>query len=118
MIDTKFDLSVGASGVVKGLVKARSVVISGLIEGHVACDKLEILPEGRLVGDLICSEFVVEPGGKFIGQRHQLAEGGRVLSMNDVMDSKEHERLLDFAGLHEEPLDKQDYLVVEHRAKE
>jgi cytoskeletal protein CcmA (bactofilin family) len=97
------------------LIKARSVVISGLVEGHVACDKIEILPDGKLIGDLICREFVVEPGGKFIGQRHELAEGGRVLSMPDLIDSNEHKRLLDFAGLQEQAADEEDYLVVEHR---
>ncbi|WP_341829257.1 polymer-forming cytoskeletal protein [Thiomicrorhabdus marina] len=115
VIDTKFDISIGSEGVVKGLIKARSVVISGLVEGHVACDKIEILPDGKLIGDLICREFVVEPGGKFIGQRHELAEGGRVLSMPDLIDSNEHKRLLDFAGLQEQAADEEDYLVVEHR---
>lgn len=118
MIDSSFDISIGAEGVVKGLIKARSVVISGLVEGHVACDKIEILPSGKLIGDLICRDFVVETGGKFIGQRHELAEGGRVLSMPDLIDPSEYKRLLDFAGLQEQPADEEDFLVVEHRNKD
>lgn len=101
MVDTSFDISIGSQGVIKGLIKARQVVISGLVEGHVACEKVEILPGGKLVGDLVCREFVIESGGKFIGQRHELTEGGRVTSMPGLLDSGEHKRLLEFAGLQE-----------------
>ncbi|CAN8138774.1 hypothetical protein THIOSC15_1110005 [uncultured Thiomicrorhabdus sp.] len=37
------------------------------------------------------------------------------MSMPDLIDSNEHKRLLDFAGLQEQAADEEDYLVVEHR---
>jgi len=117
VVDTSFDISVGSTGVIKGLVKARTLVVSGVVEGHVACDRVEIIASGKLIGDIICREFVVEAQAKFIGQRHELAEGGRVLSMPDVIDSQEHKRLLEFAGLQEtsfEHSEKDEFLVVDH----
>ncbi|MBO1923507.1 polymer-forming cytoskeletal protein [Thiomicrorhabdus sp. 6S3-12] len=113
VINTAFDISIGSNGVIKGLIKAREVVLSGLIEGHVACEKIEILPGGKLVGDLVCRDFVIEQGGKFIGQRHELTEGGRVLSMTEALDSSEHKRLLEFAGLKETD-SEEDGLVFEN----
>lgn len=99
MISTEYDLSVGESGCVKGLVKARNLVISGRVEGKVACDKLEILKGGKLVGELICREFVVESGGQFIGQRHEMTESGTVVSLPENFEQLKHDRLITFAGL-------------------
>ncbi|MBN2647078.1 MAG: polymer-forming cytoskeletal protein [Thiotrichales bacterium] len=114
VIQTSFDVCVGCSGQIKGLIKARLVVISGVIEGHVACQRLEILPGGKLLGDLICRELIIEHGGKFIGQRHELTESGDVLSMTRILDEGQHKRLLEFAGLHESPTQPEPGMVFEH----
>ncbi|WP_238696332.1 polymer-forming cytoskeletal protein [Thiomicrorhabdus sediminis] len=84
IIDSEFDVSIGRTGQIKGLVKARSIVLSGVLDGKVACERLEILQTGKLIGEVISGEFTVETGGKFIGQSHEMTEGGMVVSLPET----------------------------------
>ncbi|MEA1987711.1 MAG: polymer-forming cytoskeletal protein [Pseudomonadota bacterium] len=84
VIDTQFDVSIGVSGQVSGLVKARAIALSGTLEGKVACEKIDILQSGKLIGELISGELTVETGGKFIGQSHEMTEGGMVVSLPET----------------------------------
>jgi len=90
VIDTEFDVSIGVSGQVSGLIKARSIVLSGVLDGKVACEKIDILQTGKLIGELISGEFTVETGGKFIGQSHEMTEGGMVVSLPDTFAQLKH----------------------------
>lgn len=60
-------LSVGKQGVLVGLIRAKHVVVAGMIEGQVICDTLELLAGCRLHGDVCCQDFIVEKGAQFIG---------------------------------------------------
>lgn len=84
IIDSQFDVSIGVSGQVSGLVKARAIALSGTLDGKVACEKLDILKPGKLIGELISGELTVETGGKFIGQSHEMTEGGMVVSLPET----------------------------------
>jgi cytoskeletal protein CcmA (bactofilin family) len=84
VIDSQFDVSIGVTGQVSGLVKARTIVLSGVLDGKVACDKIDILQTGKLIGELISGELTVETGGKFIGQSHEMTEGGMVVSLPET----------------------------------
>lgn len=84
IIDSQFDVSIGVNGQVSGLIKARSIVLSGVLDGKVACEKLDILKTGKLIGELISGELTVETGGKFIGQSHEMTEGGMVVSLPET----------------------------------
>ncbi len=86
VVESDHDLSIGQSGYVTGLVKAKKVVLSGVFEGKMICESIEILSTGKLMGELVCHEFVVETGGKFIGQSHEMTEGGMVVSLPEAFD--------------------------------
>jgi len=86
VIDSAFDVSIGETGCVSGLVKAKRIVLSGTLEGKVACETIDILSTGKLIGELICGEFTVETGGKFIGQSHEMTEGGMVVSLPETFE--------------------------------
>jgi cytoskeletal protein CcmA (bactofilin family) len=83
VIDSEFDVSIGHSGQVTGVIKARNIALSGCLDGEINCQKIEILSTGKLIGDLICVDFTVEAGGKFIGQSHELTEEGMIVSLKD-----------------------------------
>ncbi|MGM0540995.1 MAG: bactofilin family protein [Pseudomonadota bacterium] len=86
IIDSGYDLSIGGSGYVTGLIKAKQIVLSGTLEGKVACESIEILATGKLIGELICGEFTLETGGKFIGQSHEMTEDGMVVSLPETFE--------------------------------
>ncbi|NPA72287.1 MAG: polymer-forming cytoskeletal protein [Gammaproteobacteria bacterium] len=86
VIDSAFDVSIGETGSVSGLVKAKRIALSGTLEGKVACETIDILSTGKLIGELICGEFTVETGGKFIGQSHEMTEGGMVVSLPETFE--------------------------------
>ncbi len=86
VIDSDHDLSIGKEGYVTGLVKAKKIVLSGVFEGKMICENIEILSTGKLIGDLVCNDFVVETGGKFIGQSHEMTEGGMVVSLPETFE--------------------------------
>lgn len=84
IIETDFDVSIGRTGKVSGLVKARSIVVSGLLEGRIACDSLEIVAQGKVLGQIVCSQLTVEPDGKFIGERHEMSEDGLLIGFTEI----------------------------------
>ncbi|HIE39977.1 MAG TPA: polymer-forming cytoskeletal protein [Thiomicrorhabdus sp.] len=86
VIESDHDLSIGQEGCVTGLVKAKKIVLSGVFEGKMICESIEVLSTGKLIGELVCNEFVVETGGKFIGQSHEMTEGGMVVSLPDTFE--------------------------------
>lgn len=75
-------------GEVKGFVKARTVVLSGVLEGKVACERIDILATGKLIGELISGEMTIEAGGKFIGESRELTEGGLIVSLPDAQKAE------------------------------
>ncbi|WP_178861750.1 bactofilin family protein [Thiomicrorhabdus cannonii] len=81
IIETGYDVSIGTQGEVKGFVKARSIVLSGVLEGKVACERIDILATGKLIGELISGEMTIEAGGKFIGESRELTEAGLIVSL-------------------------------------
>ena len=78
MIHSKNDVSVGSKGELRGRIRARSLVVSGFVDGVVCCERIEVLPNGKLTGHVVCSEMVIESGGQFIGQRHEVNEQGQL----------------------------------------
>jgi len=57
------------------------VVLSGVLEGKVACERIDILATGKLIGELVSGEMTIEAGGKFIGESRELTEGGLIVSL-------------------------------------
>jgi cytoskeletal protein CcmA (bactofilin family) len=57
------------SGIVKANVRVKSARISGVLVGNViAEDKVEIAPDGRVVGDLMAPRIVISDGAAFRGR--------------------------------------------------
>lgn len=81
IIETAYDVSIGQQGQVKGFVKARSIALSGVLEGKVACERIDILAGGKLIGELVSGELTIEAGGKFIGESRELTEAGLIVSL-------------------------------------
>jgi len=94
-IESAFDLSIGTQGQVKGYVKARTIVLSGVLEGRVACERIDILASGKLIGELVSGELTVEAGGKFIGESRELTEGGLIVSFPEDMKTTSPASLTD-----------------------
>lgn len=84
IIETEYDVSIGDKGILKGLIKAKNVVVSGVLEGKVACETIDILATGKLLGEVICGDLMIESGGKFIGESRELTEGGLVVSFPEA----------------------------------
>jgi len=57
------------SGVIKANVRVKSVRVSGVLVGNInAEDKVEIAPDGRVVGDLMAPRIVISDGAAFRGR--------------------------------------------------
>ena len=94
-IESEFDLSIGIQGEVKGYIKARTIVLSGVLEGKVACERIDILSTGKLIGELVSGEMTVEAGGKFIGESRELTEGDLILSLPEELEANKPASLTD-----------------------
>ena len=61
-------LTVGPNGKVHAGIKAREVVVLGVVQGNVeASDKLEIRKDAKLVGDIKTARIIIEDGAYFKG---------------------------------------------------
>lgn len=73
-IDSSSDVSVGADGSFEGEIRAHRMVVSGFVRGRVECDSLEIVDNGRVLGEVASRRFVIEPGGQFVGESRSTDE--------------------------------------------
>lgn len=65
------DVSIGRTGYVKGFIKAKSISVSGLLEGEIQCDSLHIASGGRVVASVTSLELMTDANSQFIGDRRQ-----------------------------------------------
>ncbi|MGB1238536.1 MAG: bactofilin family protein [Pseudomonadales bacterium] len=65
------NISIGKSGIVKGIVKAKDVVVSGLLEGEVFCQHLHIEAGGRVVASVTSVDLTMDMKSQFIGERKE-----------------------------------------------
>lgn len=84
VIHTEFDISVGTHGKISGLVKAQQIAVSGVVEGKIACERVDVLAGGKLLGNVICNEMMIEVGGKFIGESREMTEGGLIVGFPEL----------------------------------
>lgn len=61
------NVSIGVNGHVNGLIRSRSLIISGEFEGEIQCASLELMPQAKVRGDVRCEQMTVEKGGLFEG---------------------------------------------------
>ncbi|MFC1566464.1 polymer-forming cytoskeletal protein [bacterium] len=72
---TSEGIIVGEKGIVKGDVKARIIIIAGNVEGDVyATERLEILPEAKVLGDVYTVSLSIAEGSVFEGNCKMLRE--------------------------------------------
>lgn len=92
MVDTEFDISIGQTGVLNGLIKAENIVVSGLLEGKVTCKTIDILSTGKVVGEVVCAELMIEAGGRFIGESRELTDNSVTITFESHDRFVESER--------------------------
>src|SRR5262245_51957382 len=62
-------LTVENSGIIKANVQVKSAKISGALVGNVTAEaRVEIAPDGRVVGDLLAPKIVISDGAAFRGR--------------------------------------------------
>lgn len=67
-VDNARHVIVGPEGKIKGDVSAQIVVCSGIIEGNVCAEMVEVLASARLQGDIRAHKMMVEEGGRIDGR--------------------------------------------------
>jgi len=93
-IDGKFEgvildadlISVGTTGEVIGDVKANSIVINGLFDGKIDCENIQILSNGKVIGDIVYTELMIDSKGKFEG--HGIRKGSELTSRYGEIEKK------------------------------
>lgn len=76
VIDGKFEgvileadeISIGKTGEVVGDVKTNHLLVSGLFDGKIDCNIIQILSTGRVIGDISYNDLIIEEDGKFEGR--------------------------------------------------
>jgi len=60
-------VTIGKNGKLEGNIRAKQVVVSGQFGGSITCDRLEIVSQGRVIGEVETAQLVIEAGGQFSG---------------------------------------------------
>lgn len=66
-ISTAGEVTVGKNGRIEGSVTSKRVVVSGVIDGEVDCDMIEVMDGGTIIGKITTVNFVIGNGGIFEG---------------------------------------------------
>ncbi len=80
VIESDFDISIGEDGYISGLIQATNIVVSGVLEGKISCQSIDILSTGKVMGEVISGEMMIESGGRFIGESREMTGGGMIVS--------------------------------------
>jgi len=65
------NVSIGKSGKVNGVIRAKNISVSGLLEGEVYCQQLHIAAGGRVVANIVSVELTMDAKSQFIGERRE-----------------------------------------------
>jgi len=93
-IDGKFEgvileadvISIGITGEVIGDIKANNLVVSGLLDGKIDCNEVQILGTGKVIGQMRYNELIIEEDGKFEGQG--IRKDSKLKSRYDEIEQK------------------------------
>ena len=67
-LEMKNAVVIGRTGVVDGAIRARTVRVSGTVNGNVTgYVEIEILPQGKIEGDVTAPRLAIAEGGYFKG---------------------------------------------------
>jgi cytoskeletal protein CcmA (bactofilin family) len=67
-INTKSIICVGKTGLIKGEIVSKKLVVTGCFLGTAHCEEIEILASGKVVGQITTKVLVIERGGFFEGE--------------------------------------------------
>ncbi|TQR33684.1 hypothetical protein DMB92_02010 [Campylobacter sp. MIT 99-7217] len=67
VINSQSQVVIGKNGVLKGQLNADKVIVSGVFEGELETNVLEILEGGLVNGNIIIKQIAIESGGRFVG---------------------------------------------------
>ena len=93
-IDGKFEgvileadiISIGKTGEVIGDIKANNLIVSGLFDGQIDCNKVHILSTGKVIGKIKYNELVIDDNGKFEG--NGIRKGSTLKSNYHTIENK------------------------------
>ena len=93
-IDGKFEgvileadvISIGKIGEVIGDIKANNLIVSGLLDGKIDCNEVQILSHVKLIVHMKYNELTIEEEGKFEGQG--IRKGSKLKSRYDEIENK------------------------------
>ena len=88
-VTSENDVSIGKSGKLEGNIRASNVVVSGEFGGSITCDRLEIVAEGRVMGEVETAQLVIEAGGQFSGASRIKDEEPRQIPFQPEVDDDE-----------------------------
>ncbi|HIP12345.1 MAG TPA: polymer-forming cytoskeletal protein [Arcobacter sp.] len=93
-IDGKFEgvilkadiIFIGSSGEVIGDIKANNLVVSGLFDGKIDCNEVQILSGGKVIGEIKYNNLLIDKNGKFEGKG--IRKGSRLRSNYHTIENK------------------------------
>lgn len=87
-LKTKGTVFVGPEASIIASIKAKSVKISGTVQGNIeAGDLLEITETGRVLGDICANVLSIAPGAVFSG-KSQMTDRGKEIVIEPVMEAE------------------------------
>lgn len=67
-VDCKGDIFIGKDGYVEPSIKAKNIIIAGVVKGDLyTTEKVHVQPGGKLTGSATTKGLIIEPGGIFNG---------------------------------------------------
>ncbi len=109
IIDGKFEgvileadeISIGQTGEVVGDVKSNNIIVSGLFDGKIDCNVIQILSTGRVIGDISYHDLVIEEDAKFEGKG--VRKDSDMRSRYDEIENKIGNIVMNQQIVHEDP---------------
>lgn len=82
---------IGNQGHVKGTLKAKKLMVSGVFSGDADCDSVQILAGGSIDGNVVSEEFIIEAKATFEGKSSVRRKPDESVNDFDIVLKKDDE---------------------------
>ena len=72
-VDLDGSLILGETGSIEGTVRAKYIILAGLVRGNIESETLHVSPTAKINGDITTHSIIVDEGGQLNG-RYQVGE--------------------------------------------
>ena len=116
-VDLDGSLILGETGSIEGAVRAKYIILAGLVRGNIESETLHVSPTARINGDITTQSIIVDEGGQLNGRYQVGKRAGGGSDVQSLLPNTDTPRLTSEKSNDKSYLDKSLEIVENQETK-